>query len=63
MAKRKTLADVLRAKIRASGMSAKAIENETGVKQPTITEFLRGKDIRLVTAQRLMDYFKVTVNS
>jgi len=65
MAKRKkTLADVLRARIRKSGLSGAALAKETGTTQPTLTEFLRGRDIRLEkTAQRLMDYFKITVNS
>ena len=62
MAKRKSVADVLRKRILDSGLSAAALAKETGTKQPTLTEFLRGKDIRLEkTAQKLMDYFGLTI--
>lgn len=61
MAKRKpTLAGLLRRLIRESGLSARKLAAETGVKQQTISEFLRGKDVRLGTAQKLMDHFGVT---
>jgi plasmid maintenance system antidote protein VapI len=63
MAKRKTLADVLRQRIRDCGLSAAELAKLTGTTQPTITVFLNGRDIRLMTAQKLMDYFKITVNS
>ena len=65
MAKRKVtlLADLLRQRIRDCGLSARALVEPTGVKQQTISEFLRGKDIRLATAQKLMDYFGISLNS
>jgi plasmid maintenance system antidote protein VapI len=65
MAKRrtKTLADMLREKIRECGLSANTLAGLTGIKQQTISEFLRGKDIRLATAQKLFDYFGITINS
>ena len=53
----KKMADLLRQKIRDSGLSANALGKLTDVKQQTISEFLRGKDIRLATAQKLADYF------
>lgn len=49
----KHMADVLREAIRKSGLTALALSTETGVSQPTITEFLRGKDIRMTTADKL----------
>lgn len=52
----KDLADTLREAIEKCGLSALALSKETGVSQPRITEFLRGKDIRLATAQKLAKY-------
>lgn len=49
--------EVLRDAIRNSGKTALEIWMATGVSQPTITEFLRGKDMRLKTAQKLAAYF------
>ncbi|MSR60016.1 MAG: XRE family transcriptional regulator [Planctomycetaceae bacterium] len=64
MAKRKTksagLADSLREAIRDCGLSARKLGEEIDVDQPTLSAFLSGKDIRLMTAQKLMDYFKIT---
>lgn len=59
--KAKTLADLLRERIRGCGMSAQALAKVTGASQPTITVFLNGGDIRLMTAQKLMDHFGITV--
>lgn len=53
----KQLDEVLRDVIRDSGKTALEIWMATGVSQPTITEFLRGKDMRLKTAQKLASYF------
>jgi transcriptional regulator with XRE-family HTH domain len=50
-------AETIRAAIRASGASALKLAKETGVSQPTITEFLRGKDVRLGTANKLAERF------
>lgn len=50
------MAEVLRKAIRKSGHSALHISEKTGVSQPTITEFLKGADIRLKTANRLADF-------
>lgn len=52
----KDIADVLRQAIEKCGLSALALSKATGVSQPTITEFLHGKDIRLQTAQKLAKY-------
>lgn len=49
----KEMADVLRDAIRKSGKTALDLSAATGVSQPTITEFLRGADMRLTTAQKL----------
>jgi transcriptional regulator with XRE-family HTH domain len=46
----------LKQAIRKSGLSALQLSKETGVAQPTITEFLRGADMRLSTAQKLANY-------
>ena len=53
----KQMAEKLRKAIRESGLSAARLGKATGVTQPVISEFLRGKDIRLTTAQKLADYF------
>ena len=52
------LPEALREEIRLSGMSANALSKVVDVKQQTISEFLRGKDIRAETAQKLIDYFQ-----
>ena len=57
----KRLAEILRKAIRESKTSAIALSKVTGVSQPTITEFLNGKDIRLDTAQKLADHFGLTL--
>lgn len=49
----KEMADTLRKAIRDSGLSALALSKKAGVSQPQISYFLRGKDIRLATAQKL----------
>lgn len=53
------MGDQLRAAIRESGKSANALARECGLSQPTITLFLNGKDIRLDTAQVLVEYFNL----
>ncbi len=57
----KTMADILREAIRKSGQSAGQLAELTGVSQPTITEFLRGKDMRLDTAQKLAEFLGLTL--
>lgn len=52
----KEMADVLRTAIAKSGLSALALSKKTGVAQPIISAFLRGKDIRLATANKLARY-------
>ncbi len=52
----KEMAAKLREAIRKSGLSALALSKVTGVSQPTITEFLRGADMKLDTAQKLATY-------
>lgn len=57
MKKAKTMHDVLRETIAKSGLSANQLAKASGVYQQTISEFLRGKDIRLQTAEKLAAYF------
>lgn len=57
----KRMADIFRAKIRATRESARSLAVLMGVKQQTLSQFLRGKDIRLDTAQKIADYFKMTL--
>lgn len=52
----KEIADVLREAIRKCGLSALRLSKETGVPQPTISEFLRGRDIRLSRAQKIAKF-------
>jgi hypothetical protein len=53
----KQMAELLRAKIVESGVSANRLAEITDVKQQTISEFLRGAGISLSTAQKLADHF------
>lgn len=55
------MADLLRDRIRKSGLSANRLGKLTGVTQQAISVFLKGKDIRLDTAQKLVDYFKMVL--
>lgn len=55
----KELAEVLRAAIVKSGISATQLAAQTGVPQPTITRFLNGADMKLSTAQILAAYLKL----
>lgn len=57
------MAEVLRAAIRQSGISALQLGGITGVAQQTISQFLAGKDIRLKTAQKLADHFGLELTS
>jgi plasmid maintenance system antidote protein VapI len=57
----KQMADILRQKIRDSGLSANRLGKLTGVTQQAISVFLKGKDIRLETAQKLVDYFRMVL--
>ena len=50
------MAEALRAAIRATGKSSLQLSKECGLTQPVISEFLRGKDIKLSSAQRLADH-------
>lgn len=50
------MAETLRRAIRESGLSANALSKECGVKQTTLSGFLRGRDIRLSHAQRIASY-------
>jgi plasmid maintenance system antidote protein VapI len=51
------MADLLRSRIRRSGISALALSKLCGVPQQRISDFLNGNDIRLRTAQKLADHF------
>lgn len=55
------ISDQLREAIRSSGKSANVLAREAGVTQPTISTFLLGKDIRLVSAARLAAYLGLTL--
>jgi predicted XRE-type DNA-binding protein len=61
MPKQKSLSEILRDKIRQSGMTQAALTKVCGVPQPRIAVFLGGGDIRLATAEKLMAYFGLTV--
>lgn len=51
------MATILRETINASKISANQLAALTGVKQQTISTFLRGEGISLATAQKIADYF------
>lgn len=59
----KPMDEVLREAIRDSGKTALELWMATGVSQPTITEFLRGKDMRLKTAEKLASYLGLELRS
>lgn len=52
----KDVADALRTAILASGQSANEIAKETGVAQPLISRFLRGKDMGIMRAAKIAAY-------
>jgi hypothetical protein len=52
-----TLAEMLQRNISESAMSAADISQATGVEGATIRNFMRGSDIPLSAAQRLIDHF------
>ncbi len=51
------MAELLRSKIRESGLTLTRLSELTGVPQPRLTVFMQGHDIRLATGQKLADYF------
>lgn len=54
----RTISDVLRAEIRASGLALLAIQNETGVHRASISRFLRReRELRSGAVDRLCSYF------
>jgi plasmid maintenance system antidote protein VapI len=56
MAKRKTIADVLRNAIRESGLTHYRIAKDAGIKPDMIDRFVFGKrDLRLGTAAKIAD--------
>lgn len=55
------MTQLLRKKIEQSNMSYLALAAAAGVPQPRIWDFMHGKDIRLTTAQKLADYFRLTL--
>ena len=55
------MAEKLKDAIRNSGMSVLALSKLCGVPQPRIFDFLDGNDIRLGTAQKLADYFGLSL--
>ena len=57
-----TLTDALRDAINESELSFKRLEAETGVLRQSLMKFARGEtSLRLDIADRLMDYFRLTV--
>ena len=55
------LAEMLRAKIRDSGLTLTRIGELTGIPQPRLTVFMQGGDIRLSTAEKLAAHFRLTL--
>ena len=55
------LDDKLRQEIERSGKSAKQLERESGVPQPTITRFLQGADMRLSRASQICRVLKLVL--
>jgi len=55
----KTLPEILRDLIRKSGLTLSEISRKTKIPQPRLTVFMQGKDIRLLTADKLATFFKV----
>lgn len=49
----KELADALRDAIRKSGLSANELAQQTGIKQTTISGFLRGRDMGIERASKI----------
>jgi transcriptional regulator with XRE-family HTH domain len=58
MAKKKKpgIDDQLREAIKATGLSANAIANATGVPQTTVSRFLNGKNLGLGRASSIAEY-------
>lgn len=54
---KKTLAITLRRAIKNSGLSSRELAQMLDLPTATISEFLRGRDMRLSRAQKLCDYF------
>lgn len=50
------MGEILREAIRKSGLSANQLAKETGVKQTTISKFLRGGDMGLARASKIAAY-------
>lgn len=56
------MANILRDKISASGLSANQLAKLVDVRQQTISTFLLGEGISLATAQKLADYFGLVLD-
>lgn len=52
----KELAETLRDAIRKSGLSANELAQKTGIKQTTISGFLRGRDMGIERASKIAKY-------
>lgn len=52
----KEIADALRDAIRKSGLSANELAKRTGVKQTTISGFLRGRDMSMERGSKIAKY-------
>ena len=51
------ITDQLRHAIRGSGLTVNEVAGESGIPQAMLSRFMRGKDLRLSTADRLAEYF------
>ena len=62
MVKAMSLSDTIRNAVLASGLSQRQIEEETSLGRGLLARFLSGeRDIQLSTADRLADYFGLTL--
>ncbi len=59
--KTSALGEELRRAIRDSKTSALALSKLTGVPQPIISGFLKGRDIKLSTAEKLAAHFRLAL--
>jgi hypothetical protein len=54
-----TLAEILRNEICLFEGGHNELSRKTRIPQPTISRFVRGHDLKLATAQKLIEYFEV----
>lgn len=62
MANKQPMSDALKKAIELSGMTFKALERETGVTRQSLMSFMKDeRTLRLDMADRVANYFKLTV--